>query len=176
MRAPARAGAKAENLGTAAKVDRWKSDDGQVEIVSTELLFCDATDLTADLLGIAGPAGAGFAAGGGGGRVEAIAALARELTGGKLVGYLTRVLANTSLIVRGAGAGNYSLRTRAELDTAFTGRQQFIFPAVALALEVSLTGFLDGLVLIGFDLRTMMATTKAESPSEDSSPNTSATG
>lgn len=165
---------KPQNLGAQAGKGSWKSDDGQVELVSTELLFCEATDLTADLLAIAGPAGAGFAARGGNSVVDAIAALVRELVSGRLTQYLTRVLANTTMIVRGEGAGAYPLNSRAALDKAFTGRQKYVFPAVKLALEVSLVGFLDGLALIGFDLRTMM--TRRELPSEDSSQSTIATG
>lgn len=170
-----RGAAAPRNMGAAAGTGTWKSDDGTVEIVSTELLFCDATDLTADLLAIAGPAGAGFTTRGGRDRIDAVAALAREVVGGRLTSYLTRILANTTLIVRGDGAGTYPLNTKDALNKAFTGRQKYVFPAVSLAMEVSLVGFLDGLALIGFDLRGMMTTT-VESPSEDSSQSTSATG
>lgn len=166
-----------KNLGAPAGSKRWKSDDGSVEIVSTELLFCDATDLGADMMAAVGmPAGMigvamrqGFGVNVG----EAIGMFARELVGGKLTGYLTRVLANTTLIVRGEGAGTFSMDSREALDKALTGRQKYIAPAVKLALEVSFTGFLDGLALIGIELKNLMPTI---SPSEDSSQSTIATG
>jgi hypothetical protein len=160
-----------QNIGTMAGKSTWKSEDGTVEIHSTELLFCDATDLFADLTAVIGPAGAGFARGGAQ-LGDAIAMFAREVVGGRLVSYLTRVLASTSMVVRGDGAGNYSLGNRAALDKAFTGRQKFVFPAVKLALEVSLSGFFQGFALIGFDPAAMMGRTS----SEDSSQSTSATG
>lgn len=166
-----------KNLGASAGSKRWKSDDGSVEIVSTELLFCDATDLAADMMAAVGmPAGMigvairnGFGVNVG----EAVAMFARELVSGKLTGYLTRLLANTTLIARGEGAGTFAMNSRDALDKALTGRQKYIAPAVKLAMEVSLTGFLDGFGLIGFDLKKLMPTI---SPSEDSSQSTSATG
>lgn len=161
-----------KNLGAAAGSKRWKSDDGTAEIVSTELLFCDATDLLADMAAVVGAPGA--AARGGAAVGEALAMFAREVVGGRLTGYLTRVLANTTLIVRGDGSGTFAMGSRDALDKALTGRQRYIFPAVKLALEVSFSGFLDGLDLIGMDLRAMMR--MVPPPSDDSSPSTSATG
>lgn len=169
-----------KNLGTAAGSKSWKSEDGAVEFVSTELLFCDATDLLADMMAAMGPAGGAWQAGTGGTpqarmavRGEAVAMLAREVSAGRLTSYLVRVLAGTTMIVRGDGAGNYDLKNREALNRAFTGRQRYAFPAVKLALEVNFQGFLDGLGLIGVDMSKL--TTK-DSPSEDSSPSTSATG
>jgi hypothetical protein len=159
-------------LGASAGSKRWKSDDGTVEIVSTELLFCDAVDLAADMgIPLGGPGAMvwqGRAALG-----EAISMFAREVVGGRLVGYLVRVLANTTMIARGDGAGSFAMTGRDALDKAFTGRQRYIFPAVKLALEVTYRGFLDGFALIGLDPPTMPEMTL---PSEDSSPSTSATG
>ena len=59
--------------------------------------------------------------------------------------------------------------------SALTGRQKYIVPAVKLALEVSFSGFLDGLDLIGISLPKMPAMA-APFPSEDSNQSTSATG
>lgn len=166
-------GVAPKNLGASAGSKRWKSDDGSVEIVSTELLFCDATDLLADMGAVIGiPAAAaqqGRAAVG-----EAVAMFAREVIGGRLTGYLTRVLANTTMIARGEGAGTFGMDSRDALDKAFTGRQRYIMPAVKLALEVSFAGFLDGLALIGIKLPKMPK--MAPSSFEDSSQSTSATG
>lgn len=161
-----------KNLGASAGSKRWKSDDGSVEIVSTELLFCDATDLLADMGAVIAMPGA--AARGGAAVGDAIAMFAREVVGGRLTGYLTRVLANTTMIARGDGAGTFGMDSRDALDKAFTGRQKYIAPAVKLALEVSFSGFLDGLSLIGIDLRKMIP--KVQLPSEDSSQSMSATG
>lgn len=166
-----------KNLGASAGSKRWKSDDGSVEIVSTELLFCDATDLLADMMAAigmpAGMIGVAMRSGFGVNVGEAIAMFARELVGGKLTTYLTRVLANTTMIVRGDGSGTFGMGSRDALDKALTGRQKYIMPAVKLALEVSLMGFLDGFDLIGIDLKKLMPTI---STSEDSSQSMSATG
>lgn len=163
-----------KNLGASAGSKRWKSDDGTVEIVSTELLFCDATDLLADMGAVIAMPGAAAAQG----RAaigDAIAMFAREVVGGRLTGYLTRVLANTTMIARGEGAGTFAMGSRDALDKAFTGRQKYVVPAVKLALEVSFAGFLDGLGLIGIELPKMPPMV-VPFPSEDSSQSTSATG
>ncbi len=162
-----------KNLGAAAGSKRWKSDDGTVEIVSTELLFCDATDLLADMMAVIGMPAA--AARGGAALGDALAMFAREVVGGRLTGYLTRVLANTTMIARGEGSGTFGMDSRDALDKAFTGRQKYIAPAVKLALEVSFAGFLDGLGLIGISLP-KIPPLMVPSPSEDSSQSTSATG
>ncbi len=162
----------AKNMGTTAGQKTWRSDDGSVEIISTELLFCDATDLLADMTALVAPAGGAAQRG----RImvgDALALFARELMSGKLTSYLERLLKRTTLIARGDGAGTYDLKGKDALNNAFTGRQKYIFPAVTLALEVSFSGFLDGLGLIGFDPKALMAKI---SPSEDSSQSTSATG
>lgn len=150
-----------------------------MEFVSTEMLFCDATDLGADLMAAMGRAAGAWLAGGAKGspgagvlvRSEALQMVALEVVGGRLTSYLARILATTTMLVRGEHAGKFDLKDRAALDRAFTGRQKYIFPAVKLALEVSLGGFLDGLKLIGIKLPTM---TMEESPSdsEDSAPST----
>lgn len=164
----------------AAGKGSWVAEDRSVEFFSTEMLFCDAMDLGADLMAAMGRAAGAWIAGGAKGapgagilvRGEAVQMIAMEVVGGRLTSYLARILATTMMIVRGEHAGKFDLKDRAALDRAFTGRQKFVFPAVKLALEVSLGGFLDGLKLIGIDLPTM--TTEKESPSdtEDSAPST----
>lgn len=160
-----------KNVGSVAGKGAWKSEDGNVELYSTELLYCDAADLFADLAAVIGPAGGAWTAGNAN-RGDALAMFAREVVGGRLVSYLVRVLAGTIMIVRGEGAGNYPLNSRDALNKAFTGRQKYSLPAVKLALEVSMGGFFVGLPLIGIDPAAMMS----QSLSEDSSPSTTVTG
>lgn len=139
-----------------------------VEFYSTELLFCDATDLLADMSAVIAPAGGAWNTAVAN-RGDAIAMFAREVSNGRLTSFLARVLSGTTMMVRGAGAGTFDLGSRDGLNNAFTGRQKFAFPAVKLALEVSFKGFLDGLALIGLKIPT-------QSTSGDSNPSTSATG
>jgi hypothetical protein len=139
-----------------------------VELCSTEFGFCDATDLLADMLAVVAPAGGQYQAGMAL-RGEAIGLVARELIGGRLSGYLVRMLSGTSMIVRGEGAMNTLLNSKAKLDTAFAGRKKFAPLAVKLAVEVNYADFLDGLALIGMKW-------KEETPSVTSSQSTAATG
>lgn len=143
-----------------------------VEIHCAELLFCDATDLLADLTAIIAPAAGDFQ-GGMAHAGDALGRIAREIIGGALTGYLTRLLATTTMIVKGEGGGKFDLLdSKDKLNRAFTGRQKFIYPAVKLALEVNFKGFLDGLALIGMKIPKLMPVP----PSEDSSQSTTATG
>lgn len=158
-------------MSTGARKTRMEAVDN-VEIHSTELEFCDATDLLTDMTAVIGPA-AGAAQGGMANVGEAIAMFAREVVGGRLTGYLTRLLKCTTVIVKGDNAVKVSLLdSRDKLNKAFTGRQQMIFPAVKLALEVSFADFLGGLALVGLDMEKI----KTLLSSGDSSPSTSATG
>jgi hypothetical protein len=160
--------------------NKWVSEDRTVEIVSTEMLFCDATDLGTDLLAAMGQAAGAWMAGGTPGaagagllvRGEAMQMIAAQVSSGRLTSYMARLLATTTMIVRGDNAGVHHLKDREALNRAFTGRQKYIFPAVKLALEVSLGGFLDGAKLIGIKIPTM---TTDPSLSEDSDQNTSDT-
>lgn len=140
-----------------------------VELVSTELGFCDATDLLADMLAVIAPAGGQYQ-GGMASRGEAVGLIARELIGGRLSGYLVRMLSGTSMIVRGEGAMNLTLNSKANLDKAFAGRKKYAIAAVKQAVEVNYKDFLDGLALIGMTLPEMAR------PSETSSQSTTATG
>lgn len=136
---------------------------------STELEFCDATDVLADMLAVIAPGGGTFQEGLAT-RGEAIGQMAKELAGGRLTSLLPRILAGTTMIIRGEGAGKVDLiNSREKLNQAFSGRKKFVFPAVKLALEVSFKDFLDGLALIGVKIPTLTR-------SEDSSPSTTATG
>lgn len=139
-----------------------------VELVSTELGFCDATDLLADMLAVIAPGGSAYQ-GNIASRGEAVGLIARELIGGRLSGYLVRMLSGTSMIVRGEEAMNITLSSKANLDKAFAGRKKYAPAAVKLAVEVNYKDFLDGLGLIGMKW-------KEEIPSETSSPSTTATG
>lgn len=143
-----------------------------VEIHCVELPFCDATDLLADLMAIVAPAGGDFNAGMAHAG-DALGRIAREIVGGALTRYLTRLLATTTMIVKGEGGGRFDLiDSKDALNRAFTGRQKFIYPAVKLALEVNFKGFLDGLALIGIKIPKLMPAP----PSADSSQSTTATG
>lgn len=138
-----------------------------VEFLSTELEFCDATDLLADMSSIIAPVG-GLYMGGYADRGEAIGKIAKEFVGGRLTTLLARLLACTTMSIRGEGKVDL-IDSREKLNAAFTGRSKFIYPAVKLALEVSFKDFLDGLALIGVKTPTL-------SHSEDSSPSMTATG
>lgn len=142
-----------------------------VEFSCTEMQFCDAVDLLADMTAVVGPAGGGYI-GGALSRGIAVGEFAKEVAGGKLTSFLSRVLSTTTMIDKGAKLKVDLLDSREKLNTAFTGRAKFVFPAVKLALEVSFKDFLDGLRLIGWKLPTM----PTQSGSADSSPSTSVTG
>jgi hypothetical protein len=165
-----------KNLGASAGSKRWKSDDNSVEIVSTELMPCDALDLLADISGVVAPAaGLAMAWKTGVGNIGAsLQQLTEQLAGGRLTSYLPRLLAGSTLIARGQGAGNFGMADRAAFNKAFMGRTQFIAPAVKLAVEVNYTSFLDGVKSIGIDL--MPTTMTAPSSSEDSDPSTTDIG
>lgn len=147
---------------------RTEAFDG-VELICTEMEFCDAVDLLADMTAVIAPAGGAYV-GGVASRGIALGEFAKEVAGGKLTKFLTRVLATTTMIVRAEKLKVDLLDSRDKLNQAFSGRPKFVFPAVKLALEVNFKDFLDGLGLIGLKLPT------AASGSEDSSPSTSATG
>jgi len=180
-----------QGLGAHAAHKKWTSEDGTIEFVSTELLYCDAQDLLADMVASMGQAAGAWFAGQGGSRQamlavrgEAAGMLAREVAGGKLTSYQTRLLASTTMFVRGDGAGRFELGSRDGLNKAFTGRKKYAFPAIKLATEVNFAGFLDGLAMIGIDLREAVMI-EAEQPkpdpaeessSEDSPLSMSATG
>jgi hypothetical protein len=135
--------------------------------LTSQLPFCDATDLLADISAAVAPTG-GMYLGGYADRGEALGKLAKDFIGGRLSALLQRLLAGTTMTVR--GVGNVDLiDSRDKLDLAFTGREAFVFPAVRFALEVNFKGFLDGIGLIGLKIPKL-------SPSEDSSPSTSTTG
>ncbi len=138
-----------------------------VEFVTTQLPFCDATDLLADMSAVVAPTG-GLYMSGYADRGEAIGKLAKEYVGGRLTALLQRLLAGTTINVRGDGKVDL-IDSREKLDAAFTGREAFVFPAVKIALEVNFKGFLGGLALIGLKIPKL-------SHSEDSSQSTSATG
>lgn len=138
-----------------------------VDFVTTQLPFCDATDLLADMSAVVAPTG-GLYMGGYADRGEAIGKLAKEFIGGRLTALLTRLLAGTTMNVRGEGKVDL-IDSREKLDLAFSGREAFVFPAAKFALEVNFKGFLDGIGLIGLKIPKL-------SPSEDSSQSTSTTG
>lgn len=149
---------------------RSKSDTfDNIELCSTELGFCDATDLLADMMAVVAPGGGAYQ-GGMASRGEAIGLIARELIGGRLSGYLVRMLSGTSMIARGADALNITLNSKANLDKAFAGRKKYAIAAVKQAVEVNYKDFLDGLALIGLKLPDMAR------PSDVSSPSTTVTG
>lgn len=156
------------------EVKTLKVDD-EVEIHSSTMEFCDATDLFNDIMAAVGGGGGGFMAGYGN-RGESLAAIAKELAGGRLTAYLARILSCTTVIVRGEHKCKVELiNSREKLNAAFTGRSKYVFPAVKLAVEVNYSGFLDGLKSIGIDpLKGIAGTT--ESPSDDSNPSTESTG
>lgn len=137
------------------------------DIHTTELEFCDATDLWADLLAALGGAGGAYAEGAVNGG-EALGRIAKEVAAGGLVRFLARVLARTTVIFKG-DAKVELLDSREKLNQAFTGRQKFAFHAVKLALEVNFKDFLDGLESIG--LKIPRPSLSAVSP-----PSTAATG
>lgn len=138
-----------------------------VEFTTTEIEFCDATDLLTDMSAVVAPTG-GLYLGGYADRGEAIGKLAKEFVGGRLTALLQRLLACTTVSIRGEGKVDL-LDSREKLNAAFSGRKAFVFPAVKIALEVNFKDFLDGLALVGIKIPTL-------SPSEDSSQSTSATG
>jgi len=152
-----------------------------IELISTELEFCAATDLLADMGAAVAPAGASlyekYAT-----RGEALGVLAREVAGGRLTAFLVRLLAGTTMIVReGKGEKIELLASREKLNEAFNGRKKYVFPAVKLALEVSFADFLDGLKLVGIAIPkvpTPKVPTPTMTPSsfEDSIPSTDGTG
>lgn len=151
---------------------RTKKDSVQhggmsAEFICTQLDYCDATDLWTDILAVVAPAAAGFrgnilSAG------VALGEVAKEFSGGKLTQYLTRLLAGTTMTVKGDGKVDL-IDSRAKLDEAFTGREAFVPFAVKQALEVNFKGFLDGLDLAGIKIQTLFR-------SADSTPSTSDTG
>lgn len=147
--------------------DTVDHDGTSVEFTTTQLPFCDATDLLADMSAVIAPTG-GLYMGGYADRGEALGKVAREFVGGRLTGLLTRLLAGTTMNVRGEGKVDL-IDSRDKLDLAFSGREMFVFPAAKFALEVNFKGFLAGIGLIGLKIPKL-------SPSEDSSPSTSATG
>lgn len=127
--------------------------DESVTLHSTELEFCAATDLLADMTMVAGPA-IGAWKDGSVNKGEAIAMLARELVGGRLSAHLTRLLACTTLIAKDGDKPMKveNLDSREKLNKAFTGRQKYIGAAVKLALEVSFVDFLGALALAGLPI------------------------
>lgn len=170
-----RAAAASANLGMPATKRTWKSDDGSVEIYSSELPPCDALDLLAEISGIITPAAGAVHAWktGSGGLGASLQMLTEQLTGGRLTSYLPRLLAGTTLLARGEGAGNYGMASRDAINKAFIGRAKLMAPAVQLAMEVNFKSFLDGMKLIGIDLKTP---TTSQSTSEDSDLSTSDIG
>lgn len=147
--------------------DTVEHEGVSVEFITTQLSFCDATDLLADMGAVVAPTG-GLYLGGYADKGEALGRLAKEYVGGRLTGLLTRLLAGTTMVVRGEGKVDL-IDSREKLDLAFTGREAFIFPAVKFALEVSFKGFLAGIGLIGLKIPKLP-------PSGDSSQSTSGTG
>jgi hypothetical protein len=142
--------------------------DGGVEIHSTELEFCDATDLMTDLIAAIAPAAGSFQAGiahmG-----DAAGQICRELAAGRLTTYLARVLAGTTLIVKGDKLKVDLINSRDKLNLAFSGRQKLVAPAVELAWEVSFADFLGVLAELS-------AKIQKRSPSATSSESTESTG
>lgn len=149
------------------KTKELKVDD-DIKLISTELDVCDSIDLIADIMGPLAPAGAAWNTGAHAG--DAIGMLARELTGGGLTRNLIRLLSCTTLVCKSEQLKVELIDSREKFNQAFAGRAKYVAPAVKLAVEVSLSGFLDGLELIGIKKPTLAK------PSGLSIQNTNATG
>lgn len=147
--------------------DTVEHEGASVEFITSQLPFCDATDLLTDMSSVIAP-GAGLYMGGYADRGEMLGKIAKEYVGGRLTGLLSRLLAGTTMTVRGDGKVDL-IDSREKLDLAFTGREALVFPAVRFALEVNFKGFLGGIALIGLKIPTLFR-------SEDSSQSTTATG
>lgn len=118
-----------------------------VTLISTELDVCTSLDLIADVMGPLAPAGGAWTSGQAANAGEAVGMIAREMVGGTLTKHLITVLSCTTLTAPQLKID--CIDSREKLNQAFAGRQKFLLPAVKLAVEVSLAGFLDGLELIG---------------------------
>lgn len=147
--------------------DSAEHEGMSVEFVTTQLPFCDATDLLADMTSIIAPNGGSYL-GGYAARGEALGQIAKEFVGGRLTALLARLLASTTMNVKGDGKVDL-IDSREKLDEAFTGREMFVPFAVKAALEVNFKGFLAGLALVGLKIPKLP-------PSADSSQSTNATG
>ncbi len=146
-----------------------------IELISTELEFCAATDLFAEMSAAIAPAGGSYYEGGTT-RGEALGLLAKEVAGGKLTAFLARLLAGTTIIVREEKLKVELLDSREKLNEAFRGRKKYAFAAAKLALEVSFADFLDGLKLVGIVIPKVPTPTMTRSSSEDLSQSTDAIG
>lgn len=143
--------------------------DSDVSIMTMELDVCDSLDLIAEIVGPVAPSMSAWNTG----RAdmgEAMGMLSRELTGGSLTRHLVSLLKCTTVIVKSEKLKVELLDSREKLNQAFAGRQKYLASAVKLAMEVSLSDFLDGLKLIGMKIPSLAP------PSEDSTPSTSVTG
>ena len=104
--------------------DAAEHEGVSVEFVTTQLPFCDATDLLSDMTAIIAPTGGAYL-GGYAARGEALGGIAKEFVGGRLTALLSRLLAGTTMNVRGDGKVDL-IDSRAKLDEAFTGREAFL--------------------------------------------------
>lgn len=143
--------------------------DADVTIMSTELDVCDSLDLIAEIMGPLAPSMSAWNTG----RAdagEAFGMLGRELTGGALSKHLVSLLKLTTVTVKSEKLKVEFLDSRDKMNAAFAGRQKHLPAAVKLAMEVSLSDFLDGLKLIGLKIPTLAP------PSDPSTPSTSDIG
>jgi hypothetical protein len=142
--------------------------EGGVEIHSTELEFCDATDLMTDIIATVAPAAGSYQAGiahmG-----DAAGLICRELASGRLTTYLARVLAGTTIFIKEEKLRVDCINSRDKLNKAFSGRQKLVAPAVELAWEVSFKDFLGVLAELSAKIQKL-------SPSAASSESTESTG
>lgn len=120
---------------------------GTAEVTSVELDFERSAELLPELLKIVARGGA--AAGGDTSAIgDGIAAMAAELTGGRLLDLLPKLLAGITVIVDGEnGREKHDLGTRKAINAAFSGRKSLAVPIVKLAIEENFLDFFDADVL-----------------------------
>lgn len=124
------------------------------QVYSEELEFMDAADLVPELLSVVSPA---FGAGEGNDDAatgNAISAMARAMTGGKIRNILPRLLKCTVVVVpaksKDSPGGKFDLCDgEGAINDAFRGRKKLAIAVIKHVLGVNFSDFFDGSDLAG---------------------------